>query len=640
MTNMLRNRRGTQRNVQRTGSAGLLTACELFANPRSLWGFEPSFDGRLLAWWGVTYGRVTVFVGRLSAAGKLKVIAALNGQNEHFTWLPYESQLHILSGQRLWLVDPFKPGRENWADVTPRGFQSWNIVSEASDSAGRTLVVSADRDPALLDLYSVRADGGGKELVSRNEGNTRAWLMSRNGQPVVRIDRSTDGGSVFLTKDDTQANWREFVRTDPDDFLTVWPTDDPDLPMEGLSNRDRDKVALVSIDSGTGEETVLLDSASVDILDIFQFSRGSRSDLAIVRDGYPEYVGLTERGKRFVELVGSQNGPVHVELSGFSRDGRFVSVAVSDEGRPLQFQLFDLLNGSIHRIARSPLDRRGKRFCRNEPVQFTSRDGRVIPAFLTLPNGASKDPGPAIVHVHGGPAERDIWAYDLEKQFLGSRGYAVLSINYRGSIGYGRKFQAAGYGEYGRAMQDDVADAARWLVAANIADEGRIGVMGGSYGGYAAALAMARDVGVFKAAVVDYGLLDVKYQMQNNPFAWGLYLGQMMRYFGDPAREEDLEMMVERSPLTHVLAVRDPILLTAGKMDHTVGFEQTEEFERALRGAGKSVEAVYFAREGHGYVRWQTKVLRAHAIERFFASTLGGKKQHFSFAALLAELWR
>ncbi|RUW72034.1 prolyl oligopeptidase family serine peptidase, partial [Mesorhizobium sp. M1E.F.Ca.ET.063.01.1.1] len=139
------------------------------------------------------------------------------------------------------------------------------------------------------------------------------------------------------------------------------------------------------------------------------------------------------------------------------------------------------------------------------------------------------------------------------------------------------------------------------------------------------------------AAIVDYGVMDIAYQMQNNPFSWGLHLDEMKRYFGDPGNEASLAEMRERSPSTHAANVQGAILITAGKQDQIVGFEQTEEFEGALKAAGKDVTAVYFDKEGHGYDRWQTKLRRARLIEDFLAKHLGGRSGGFDYTEIAAE---
>jgi dipeptidyl aminopeptidase/acylaminoacyl peptidase len=360
-------------------------------------------------------------------------------------------------------------------------------------------------------------------------------------------------------------------------------------------------------------------------------------DFLVFNDGYPELRPQTGRGKTFAKLLLDGENPIDFTVLGQSRDGRFVTVGRSWREQSFEYFLYDLDKGQSTKIAEFDFRKHKDALAETTPVSFKARDGLEIPGLLTLPDDVEPKNLPAIVMIHGGPASQDTWAYDHDRQFLVNRGYAVLSVNFRGATGYGKAFRAAGYGEVGKAMQDDIVDAANWLVEHGIADRANLAVMGGSYGGYSAALAMTRDPGLFKAAIVEYAVTDLVYDMQNLPFSWGLHLDEVKRYFGDPDNEADLVKMKECSPLTHAKDVQGAILITAGKEDRNVGFEQSEEFERALKAAGKDVTAVYFEKEGHGYDRWQTEVQRALLIENFLAKHLGGRSGGFDYAELAAE---
>ncbi|CAN7388111.1 alpha/beta fold hydrolase [Pararhizobium sp. LjRoot255] len=618
----------------------LISVREFYANTDAIWGHIPSHDGALLAWWGVKWGHDTVFIGR---AGRIdgdgpEVIAVLDGPADTIFWSAFENKLHVVSDGRLWLVDPNSPDRDQWLDVTPRGFQNWEVLKQAPTAEGRNVIMSNDRDPSLVDLYSVRPDGGGKELLVRNDGKTQTWIAGRDGAPRIRVDKAENDDRIYMMRGATDGSWREFARTSPFETLIIGDAPDDGQPIEALDNRGGDLLAFVRIDEQTGAKSVAFSDTKADVAQVLHFSSNpAPGDVAIVRDGYPRYVGLTGRGKTFLHLLHADEGPVDFNIQGTSPDGRFVTLSVSRDEAPFQYFLFDLEASTSTHIANSSFSRHRDELAKTKPVSFVARDGRSIPAFLTLPHGVQPKGLPTVVLVHGGPAERDIWQYDYQKQFLANRGYAVLSVNFRGSIGYGRAFQEAGYGQYGKAMQDDIIDAANWLVSEGIADRSAMAVMGGSYGGYAAALAMTRDPGVFKAAIAEFGVMDVKYQMQNNPFAWGLILDGMNRYFGDPEKTENLQEMTDRSPVSHVDKVTGAILLTAGKEDRIVGFEQSEEFERALKAAGKDVQAAYFEKEGHGYRRWQTDVKRARILEDFLARTLGGRTGNFDLAEIAAK---
>jgi dipeptidyl aminopeptidase/acylaminoacyl peptidase len=147
------------------------------------------------------------------------------------------------------------------------------------------------------------------------------------------------------------------------------------------------------------------------------------------------------------------------------------------------------------------------------------------------------------------------------------------------------------------------------------------------------------DDKLFSAAIIDYAILDLPYQMQNNPVGWGLFLGQVIRYFGNPDDPGDLTQMQEFSPLHNAKKLRGSFLLTAGMEDPVVGCQQTKAFEKALRETGRDVTALYFDREGHGYAGWQTKLVRAREIELFLSRKLGGKAKKIDPLAFLSKHW-
>ncbi|MCF6320546.1 MAG: alpha/beta fold hydrolase, partial [Rhizobiaceae bacterium] len=270
-------------------------------------------------------------------------------------------------------------------------------------------------------------------------------------------------------------------------------------------------------------------------------------------------------------------------------------------------------------------------------LKSKSRDGLEIPVLLTLPKGIKPEKVPMIVQVHGGPAAVDAWGYNHARQFLANRGYAVLSVNYRGSTGYGKAFQKAGFRQYGRAMQDDIIDAAKWAINEGIGDGEKVAIYGGSFGGYSALMGVARDPDFFAAAISIVGVSDFEYQIQNSPFSWGLTKAYTTRYFGDAENEQDLREMRENSPVNLIANIKAPILLAHGINDRVVDRAQSEIFERKLKEQGKEYEAYYYEKEGHGFRRWQTKIFYYRKLENFLARHLGGRDGGFDYIEIAAE---
>jgi len=255
-----------------------------------------------------------------------------------------------------------------------------------------------------------------------------------------------------------------------------------------------------------------------------------------------------------------------------------------------------------------------------EEVFIPARDGLEIPALLLRPLGVD-GPAPMVLEVHGGPASHVEWEYNNFRQFLVNRGYAVLSVNFRGSTGYGRAFQSAAFGQFGRAMQTD-------LYAIN----------GGSYGGYASAMAATDPDGPFAAAIIEHAVLDVEYQMRNNPFAWGLNTYHLERYFGSLDNPADVEDMRMFSPSNRIDSLQIPVMVVAGKRDQVVGFEQSEEFLSRAREAGLEPEEMIFEDEGHGIGRWQNNIRHARRVEEFLAEHLGGRSGGFDYIEIAVEV--
>jgi dipeptidyl aminopeptidase/acylaminoacyl peptidase len=259
------------------------------------------------------------------------------------------------------------------------------------------------------------------------------------------------------------------------------------------------------------------------------------------------------------------------------------------------------------------------------PIQVTARDGLTLHGYLTLPGPEFSAPYPAVLKVHGGPWQRDRWRYDPEVQFLASRGYAVLQLNYRGSIGYGKSFWKASFKEWGRRMQDDLSDGASWLVRKHIADTRRIAVYGSSYGGYAALTGLALTPEIYACGVAVSAPTDLCRLLENIPARWRPFGNSLHEMIGDPFR--DRETLEAVSPAHRLEAIRAPVLMAHGKMDPRVRCEESLSFANRLRARGIPVEWLLFEDEGHWIKRQENRVVFYRALEQFLSSHLMNRGQ-------------
>jgi dipeptidyl aminopeptidase/acylaminoacyl peptidase len=260
-------------------------------------------------------------------------------------------------------------------------------------------------------------------------------------------------------------------------------------------------------------------------------------------------------------------------------------------------------------------------------ISYPSSDGLEIPAYLTLPKGIPGKNLPTLMLPHGGPWGRDSWGYNPLAQFFANRGYAVLMPNFRGSTGYGKRFLDAGNLEWGRKMQDDITWGAKYLTAQGIADPKRIGILGGSYGGYATLAGVTFTPDQYAAAVDIVGPSNLITLLDSFPPYWEQIRKMLYARMGDPSTPQGKALLVERSPLSHADKIKTPLLVIQGANDPRVSRREAEQIVIALRDRGFPVEYLLAPDEGHGFARPVNNLAMFIAAENFLAKHLGGRAQ-------------
>jgi dipeptidyl aminopeptidase/acylaminoacyl peptidase len=258
------------------------------------------------------------------------------------------------------------------------------------------------------------------------------------------------------------------------------------------------------------------------------------------------------------------------------------------------------------------------------PLRYGARDGLSIPAYLTLPNGVPPKNLPMVVLVHGGPSVRGgHWGFNREAQFLASRGYAVLEPDFRGSLGYGRKHEMAGWRQWGLGMQNDVADGARWAIAKGFADPKRICVAGASYGGYATLMGLVNDPDIFRCGVSWVGVTDINLLYS---VTWGDMSEEARKYqlplwIGDQV--QDAAQLAATSPIVQAARIKRPLILAYGGSDSRVPVVHGTKFYSAVKAHNPDVEWIEYVNEGHGWRSMQANVDFWSKVEVFLNKHIG-----------------
>ena len=484
-----------------------------------------------------------------------------------------------------------------------------------------------DRDKAWHDLYRLKISTGTKDLVRKNTERITGWVFDLKGQ-LRMATRSAENGDTEVLRVDAHAftkvySCSVFESCNP---LQFQPGDQR-LYME--TNKDANLTSLELLDPQTGK-TEMVESDPLGKVD-FGGALFSEATDELVETWYiAARVKTYYKNKAFgddVHWIENKFPDHEILVVSRTKDEQLWLVTAVSDTEPGETMLFDrkahLLTPQYK--VREKLPRAD--LAQMKPVSYKSSDGLEIPAYLTLPRGVAAKNLPTLMLPHGGPWGRDQWGYNALAQFFANRGYAVLQPNFRGSTGYGRKFLDAGNLQWGRKMQDDVTWGVKYLIAQGIADPKRVGVIGGSYGGYATLAGVAFTPDLYSAAVDIVGPSNLITLLDSIPPYWESIRKMFYQRMGDPSTPEGKKQLMEESPLNSADKIKTPLLVAQGANDPRVNRREAEQIVIALRDRGFPVEYILAPDEGHGFARPVNNLALFMASEKFFALHLGGRYQ-------------
>jgi len=599
-----------------------------FANRDTSYDHKVSPDGTRLAWIGMAEGRLTVHVRRLDGDDVVALDTHSRRSIQSFVWA--QDSRRILYGQdrdgdentHVFVADAERP-RERPRDLTPFAGQR-AFVQQVIRSDAEHIVVGVNRPrTALADLHRIALTTGERTRIVDNTGDVLTWMTDDDGVVRARIRREAPGARVLERVRPDSARWEPLFTLDGEEYARAvgFTTDRAGLWL--LTNQGRDRYALVRLDLATGITAVAHEHAVVDVETAGVSTLTGQPLFAIAHPDYPESRVFDATLSSDLAPLG-EPGPAEVRILSLDDAERLATVRVSrDRGR--EHHLLDRRTGTRTLLSRSAMAPYADRLARVEPISLTSRDGLTLRGYLTRPPGA-RARVPMVLLVHGGPWTRDYWGYNGTVQFLASRGWAVLQLNYRASTGYGRAFVEAGVRQHAGAIHADLLDGARWAVEQGIADPARVAIMGASYGGYATLVGLTFTPEVFACGVDLFGMSNLVTQLEGRPsyWTWSFFEPYYRKYYGDVSRPEDRQRLEAQSPLFRAADVRRPVLVIHGANDPNVKQRESDQMVAALRAAGKDVQYLVLADEGHGAFGDPASALRMYrAIEQFLGACLG-----------------
>ncbi|MEO0530588.1 MAG: S9 family peptidase [Planctomycetota bacterium] len=623
----------------------------LFGNPDKAQA-RLSPDGKWLSYLKPVNGVLNVWVGPADDVSAAVAVTddTLRGIRSH-SWA-YNSR-HIVytqdkGGDENWHVYATNVETKETIDLTPIDGVRGQIAGASERFPDELLIGFNDRDQRFHDLYRVSIATGEKTLVQENPG-VAGFVTDDDLKVRLAVNFTPDAGQVWLQPESEEpgekgyTEWEEMEKFSSVDAMTSGPSgfNKTGTVLFFEDSRDRNTAGLFARSLETGETTLIAEDPRADVGGVMTHPTEKTLQAVSFTYSRTEWKVLDDAIKQDIEFL--QQFP---EANGFS--GEFIvtsrtlddtqwTVAYIQDAGPVRFYVYTRpVNGDgdyeMRYLFSSRDDLDDYPLAKMRTPVIESRDGLNLVSYLTLPVGTDTDgdgvptePVPLVLDVHGGPWARDGWGFNASHQWLANRGYAVLSVNYRGSTGFGKDFINAANGEWSGKMHDDLLDAVNWAIDEGIADKKRVCIMGGSYGGYATLVGLTFTPTVFACGVDIVGPSSLVTLMNNVPPYWYQFMPVMKERVGDWTTETGIAQLEARSPLNRVDKIERPLLIGQGANDPRVKQLEADQIVAAMSEKGIPVTYALYPDEGHGFARPENRTSFNAVTEAFLAEHLGGR---------------
>ncbi len=460
-------------------------------------------------------------------------------------------------------------------------------------------------------------------LVTRSPLESGALAADQQGEVRFAFGTNDDGEQQFAWRSDDDSDWVRFDNPLGGD-INFWGFSE-DGESVYVASRDQSSLGVHQVNLASGETEALLADDTFEAISPIRNVDGSSLIGAVFATPRPEarffeYDNLAARVWRGLQA----SLPEHfVSVSNFTEDGRYAIIQARSDREPGIFLMLDteqMHAGQL--LARkswiNPADLAPK-----QPISFTARDGLELHGYLTVPPDSDGQNLPTIIEIHGGPhGPRDDWFYEPWVQAMALNGYAVLQVNFRGSGGRGVQFERDAYGQWGAEMQDDITDGTRWAIEQGIADPDRICLSGASYGGFSTLSGLVREPDLYRCGFAFVGVYDLALAKQEG----NIPSTESGRRYLDRALGTDDEVLVERSPISHVRRIQADLFVAHGAEDRQAHVGQYHALVDRLETEGIEHEALLVRREGHGFYDVDNRVMLYGRALEFFDRSLGGSR--------------
>jgi len=623
--------------ADRVAQVPLIPREALYGNPTRAGG-QISPDGRWLGWMAPHEGVMNVWIAPASdpAAARL-MTRSTDRPIPMFFFAPKSDSLLYMqdkAGDENYLLYQVNLASGEERTLTPFDKTRVRFIGGSHTIRDKVLIGLNDRDERFHDVHLLNLDTGVLELVMHNA--SYAGFLA-DDQLTLRwaVRQNAAGGSDMFEIAEGKVAETPRVSTTLEDSMTTgvagYTADGKTLYW--LDSRGRNTAALIAEDTATGARTVLAENDRADIGGTLRHPLSGVVEAYAVNYLKTEWTALDEGVKASLDWLRARLPGEFGVNSRTDDDSKWI-VGNDPLTGPAVSYLYDRTAQTLTEFYVTRPELVGAPLQPMHMREIGTRDGLTLVSYLTLPpqsdpdgDGVPQAPVPMVLLVHGGPWARDGYGFNRAHQWLANRGYAVLSVNFRGSTGFGKAFVNAANLEWGAKMHDDLIDAVEWAVGQGIAERDRVAIMGGSYGGYATLAGLAFTPEVFACGVDIVGPSNLETLLETIPPYWEPMVKQFHERMGNPGTPEGKQLLIERSPLHKADRICRPLLIGQGANDPRVKQAESDQIVAAMHKHGIPVTYVVFPDEGHGFAKPTNNIAFNAIAESFLATVLGGRAE-------------
>lgn len=591
---------------------------DFFRSPNKS-SYKISPDGMRLAYLSKKNNRLNIFVQDIITDSAIVITNESERDIRAYVWANNDKILFVKddNGNEQYQLYAVNIDGSGIRRLTFDTASTIGIIDALPENESEIIIISNKRDKTLFDPYRLNIETGEMKILAENPGNIQSWMTDHDGK--LRLAVATDMAQTkILYRDDESQDFRTILTTNSTDNLAPSFFTFDNRNLYAISNIGRDKDAVVEIDLESGKELrTLYENPNSDVMSVYGSPARKVLTTAVYYSWKSEAFFFDDSIKNVVHSIEKMLPGYEISISSVDEaENKYIVRTFSDRSLGAYY-LYNLEEKSLKMLCEVSPWLNENELAGMKPIEYPARDGITIHGYITYPKGKKRSKLPLVVMPHGGPWSRDSWGFDPEAQFLANRGYAVLQMNFRGSIGYGKKFWEASFKQWGLKMQDDIADGVQWLINKGEVDSNRIAIYGASYGGYAALMGAIKTPNLYCCAIDYAGLSNLFTYLKSHPPYWKPFIKKLYKMIGDP--NKDSLQLRATSPFYNMDKIVIPLFVAHGANDNKVSRNETDIFVENLKKRGIEVEYMLKENEGHGFRNEENKFDFYIQMEKFLA---------------------